>query len=183
MREKLGRIAMFTMASAMVLNAAVISLGPPVNDDVAGPAAGGLPAGPWSFELPFTLDLTLPGSTMSYSGNWSAVISDSVLGPFHVVLLEGWHATAPHAGEVAPGPTFFGGVLFPMTPGAAGTAFGVLPHGGHEDQWLLTVTVDRGGTTASGTVKAWHDIPEPSTYALVGGLGLMAFAAYRRTRS
>ncbi len=97
------------------------------------------------------------------------------------MYVDGYHAVAPHPGEIAPGPVILGGVLFPGVAGAGGQAFVIAPHGVHGDHWLLSITVDPGGTTASGTVRAWHyNVPEPGTYGLVGGLGLVAFAAYRR---
>ncbi len=184
-------IATLVAMSGIAANAGVLSLGPPISESAAGPAVGGLPSGPWSFEIPFTLDLTSAGSVSIWTGPfWEVTVSDSVLGPFHVVSIEGSHLVAPHVGETAPSLTAALAILFPRTYPGGGTAFGSVQHhlppvpdGG--DDWLLTLAVDPGGLTASGTVYAWHTapVPEPAFFGFAAALGLVGFGVLRRVRA
>lgn len=178
--------SLLVLACASAAHAKVTSVGPALIDLPAGPAVGGLPSGPWSLELPFTLDLTQPVNSVTWPGaNWNVVISDSILGVFHTVTIEGLHLVAPH-GEGGIGPMATLGVLFPPTAGPAGDAYGTIQHHlpgpGGGDDWRLVLTVDPGGTTASGTVYAWHTdaaVPEPATLSLLV-LGAAALLHRRR---
>jgi hypothetical protein len=187
MNKLLVGAASLTMASAMVMNAAITSVGPADYDNAAGPLVGGLPAGPWSLSVPFTVDWTA-GSSDSYgSPSWAFTVGDdgATLPGFRIVIVEGVHKVAIHPGEAIPSNSFNGGVIFPQLAGSGGIAYGVVEHhvpstGG--DHWLIDVRVNAAGTGADGKVYAWH-VPEPSAYALVAGLGLVGFAAYRRVRA
>ena len=179
-------VASFAVTAAFATHAAVTSVGPAASDLSSGPGVGPPPL--WSLELPFTVDLTSAGTTVPWAGaNWSVTITDGALGPFHSVVVEAYHLVGPHGGEAAPGLPFLGGVLFPSVAALGGTSFGTLPHVGasHSDQWELMVIVDPGGTTASGVVRGFHPgiVPEPGSFTFVAGLGLIAFAGYRRVRA
>jgi hypothetical protein len=163
-------------ASAMVANAGITSIGPPPPDSPSGPQPGGLPDGPWSFEIPFTLDWTAGGSDPYRSANWAVAVGDdgATLPGFRIVIVEGQHLVAPHPGrgEAIPSNGFNVGVIFPQLAGSGGSAFGIVEHGCHVDHWLVTVRVDASGTGASGTVKAWHmGEPPPSGRATVSVMG------------
>lgn len=65
---------------------------------------------------------------------------------------------------------------------AEGNASMSLPHNGGVDNWYLWAKIDPAGTL-NFRVDANHPIPEPGSFALIAGLGLVGFAAYRRTRA
>jgi hypothetical protein len=125
------------------------------------------------------------GSFYSYGSlSWAFSVGDdgAALPGFRIVIVEGVHKVAIHPGEAIPSNSFNGGVIFPQLAGSGGIAYGVVEHhwdnvagkfdGAGGDHWLLTVTVDPGGTGASGTVKAWHKCePPPSGRAPVSVMG------------
>lgn len=186
MKKLIIGAASLTMASAMLMNAAVV-IGPPTVDDPFGPAVGGLPAGPWSLCVPYTTDLSGGPSALYASANWTFSIWDGAFGPFSFVQIEGQHLVA-HPGEALPGPISTLAVLFPVSLNAGGLSYGSvshhLPGPGGGDDWMLTINVDSlAPVSASGAVYAWHTVPEPGAFGLVAGLGLIGFAAYRRSRA
>lgn len=90
-------------------------------------------------------------------------------------------AVAPHGTDSAPGDTIELGVLFPKATGA-GEADGSIFHNpgakaGHSDTWNLKA---KAASAVDVTFTATHSIPEPSTYALFAGLGLLGFAVRRK---
>lgn len=66
--------------------------------------------------------------------------------------------------------------------GSQGWATTSVPHGKGDDVWALTAKINPAGTMKFN-VSANHPIPEPGSFALIAGLGLVGFAAYRRTRA
>lgn len=179
-------LSSLAVLSGIAAQAAITSFGPFTTSLPAGPLVGGLFAGPWSLEIPFTVDLTAPGTTVPLSdASWGVTVTDGVLGPFHTVTIEAQHLVGPH-GEGPSGIAALG-VLFPATYPGGGSAYGAVQHHspgpGGGDDWLLTLSVDPGATTASGTIYAWHTgtvIPEPATVATAAALGLLGFVGLRR---
>jgi len=69
--------------------------------------------------------------------------------------------------------------------GASGHATVTVPHAGGvsgQDLWFLNANVNPAGKM-NFQVSATHPVPEPGAFALIAGLGLVGFAAYRRTRA
>lgn len=127
---------------------------------------------------PETATLNTPG------GYWQVSLTFGSTLKVDLVNLEGTHLVAPHVSDTAPGDTIELGLIFPRANGS-GMADGMIFHNpgassGHKDSWVM----DASATGAGAEVKftANHGIPEPSTYALVAGLGLLGFATYRRLR-
>lgn len=69
--------------------------------------------------------------------------------------------------------------------GASGHATATVPHPGGltvGDLWFLNAEINPAGTM-NFKVSVSHPVPEPGAFALIAGLGLVGFAAYRRTRA
>lgn len=148
--------------------------------------------GPWA-ETPTTLSGSAhwsgapdpeTASTASPGGNWWVSLTFSSTAKSYAVVLDGQHLVAPHASDSAPGDVIELGVLFTKSTGS-GLADGTILHNppptasGHTDKWHLGAT---SGAAVDATFTAVHNIPEPSTYALWAGLGLVGFGIVRRAK-
>jgi len=123
-------------------------------------------------------------STATPGGNWWVSLTFSSTAKSYAVVLDGQHLVAPHATDSAPGDIIELGVLFTKATGS-GLANGSLNHNpppsasSHTDTWHLGAT---SGAVVDASFTASHNIPEPSTYAMIAGLGLVGFAACRRMK-
>jgi hypothetical protein len=171
MSKLLIAAASLAVASAAVSNAAIT--GSWTTDN----AEDGVFAGTWD-NVGGLANNTISGN------NWTASLDagTTIVGALSVsyVSLDGQHLVAPHPGEGAPSPSFLGAAVFTGGVGSGGSAFGDVPHGSHADVWDMVVKIT-GPTTASIDITVNH-VPEPATYGLIAGLGLVGFGLYRRSR-
>lgn len=146
--------------------------------------------GPWTTDT----DLQLAGSAnwdgtpdpetaaiASPAGNWWVQVTFSSTTKSYAVVLDGQHLVAPHALDTAPGDVIELGVLFTKATGS-GMADGMIHHNpipgpSDVDVWHMDAV---SNSVVDVNFKAKHIIPEPSTYAMIAGLGLVGFAAFRR---
>jgi hypothetical protein len=126
-----------------------------------------------------------PGSPLNTL--WSVRFSlTGMSGQPDVILVYGQHIALPHPGiDVTPGEVYQAVLTVDLAPTseAFNDAIKLHPSGGHFDYWKVNA-VRLSGAQAGKidvTLNATH-IPEPQMYALFAGLGLFAFAAYRRSR-
>lgn len=144
-------------------------------------------------EAPLTLTGTAhwtlspdPSTMVVYSGTyWNVSLEAKTFsGGSYSYELIGYHVVGPHAGDEAPGDSVDIGAVFPKTVGSLGDAKGKIEHNivspnGHLDKWTS------GAEVKAGEVDIWFTaahVPEPSTYAMIAGLGLMGFGIVRRMR-
>ena len=126
---------------------------------------------------PETASTTTPG------GNWYITLTFGSTAKNYSVVLDGSHLTAPHPEDNTPGDTIELGVIFPR-PTGDGIAHGTTYHNqgvssGHLDTWDL---YSQAASAVDVQFKAIHIVPEPQTYALWAGLGLVGFAVLRKVR-
>ena len=123
-------------------------------------------------------------STSSPGGNWWVSLTFSSTLKSYSVVLDGQHLVAPHVDDNAPGDIIELGVLFTKSTGS-GTADGSIIHNrgakaGHTDTWHFDA---KSNSIVDVSFTAVHSVPEPSTYAMIAGLGLVGFAAFRRFKA
>ena len=134
---------------------------------------------------------------LSWSGNWTPLTADTastiaaspwnaklmvdnvdVLGVFlNVLRVEGEHTPAALL--------FNASVGLPdgaINVGQVATQNASLAHAGGTDDWQLKATLV-APSEIKWEVTAKHVVPEPSTYAMLAGLGLAGFALYRRMKA
>ncbi len=127
------------------------------------------------------------GSIATPLGNWWFSLTFGSTVKSYSVVLDGQHLVAPHAGDSAPGDIIELGVLFTKATGS-GTAEGTIFHDpgartGHTDTWHLDAT-GLGTPVVTVNFTAEHlGVPEPGTYAMISGVGLVGFAAFRRWKA
>lgn len=126
---------------------------------------------------PETANITTPG------GNWNLTLTFSSTAKSYSVVMDASHLTAPHPEDTTPGDTIELGVIFPR-PIGDGAAHGIIYHNqgvssGHQDTWDL---YSQAASAVDVQFKAIHIVPEPQTYALWAGLGLLGFAVVRKAR-
>lgn len=115
---------------------------------------------------------------------WDSAFSGSKLtvGGVDIWLLR---VDANHKG-VAPAPPGFTAVLgMADVVGNDGTVETYVPHSGavgDGDYYKLTANIAPAGTM-NFDLKAAHLVPEPGSFAMIAGLGLVGFATYRRIRA
>ena len=130
---------------------------------------------------PETASVTTPG------GNWwvELVFQQTVLS--YSVTMHGQHLVAPHLTDTSPSEVIELGNIFSRVIPGSGMAKGdeahnKIIHNDHIDKW----SVHEQGVAAGGVdvqFDARHImVPEPATYALIAGIGLVGFAALRRFR-
>jgi hypothetical protein len=133
----------------------------------------------------------LPGGAVTWaaipgSGHfWNVDVSGNVFSlgggvNLYAVAVKGNHKV-PSPG----GPTASLAVGLVDYVGASGHATVTVPHPGgliSQDLWFLNAEINPAGKM-NFKVTASHPIPEPGAFALIAGLGLVGFAAYRRTRA
>jgi len=170
------------------VTAALVSIGAmTANATVTGGAGSDAPL---AVSFPSTItDDGVGGAAANGGANWTVMIGYTPLAisPFTgVVTVFGQHMVNPHGPpELAPNPNVFSAAwLLPSGPQSYGAS---LSHqSAHNDVWSATLTplTPPGPGFAQYTVGVTgQHIPEPHQYALMAGLGLLAFGAYRRTRS
>ena len=149
--------------------------------------------GPWA-----ETDTTLSGSanwngspdpqtaaTATPGGNWWVSLTFSSTIKSYSVVLDGQHLVAPDAVDSTPGEIIELGVLFTKSTGS-GMADGSIRHNPkgvlptHIDTWHLDA---KSNSIVDVSFTAVHSVPEPSTYAMIAGLGLVGFAAFRRFKA
>ena len=105
-----------------------------------------------------------------------------------LVVVFGSHNVGPHTEELAPNPNTFnvpfsamilGNPPYTSTSVALNTPH---PEGNHQDSWVATLAGPGQGNAYTLDITGEHVIPEPHQYALMAGLGLLAFGFYRRVR-
>ena len=117
----------------------------------------------------------------SPNGNWWVSLTFSSTVKSYSVVLDGQHLVAPHPIDTAPGDIIELGVLFTKSTGS-GMADGTIRHNptpgpSDIDIWHMDA---KSNSIVDVSFTAKHNIPEPSTYAMIAGLGLVGFAAFRR---
>lgn len=126
-----------------------------------------------------------PPPDSSLNTLWSVRFSlTGMSGQPDVILVYGRHIALPHPGiDVLPGEVYQAVLTVDLAPNsvAFNDAIKLHPSGGHFDYWKVNA-VRLETSKIDVTLNATHNIPEPQTYALFAGLGLIAFAAYRRSR-
>lgn len=140
----------------------------------------------------FSTDVAYPGSNP-----WTVSVANAPIpgGPYSILSITGRHNIEPCVDPSlsVPGLVFntsfvvAGGNSYPsVQPGFAQGASYVHDPLGHQDVWLAIVSPYDSG---QGNQKLYrvdvtgdHIIPEPHQYALMAGLGLLAFGFYRRVR-
>jgi len=131
---------------------------------------------------------TDPETVMTTTGlggqlqDWQVTLTFSSTTKYYTVKLDGQHLINPTGhSDNAPGDVVSITTTFPKLKGTSSQAgdiyHNVVP--GHVDSWLLTA---KSNSKVDVTFTAEHVVPEPSTYALIAGLGLVGFAGYRRMR-
>ena len=158
----------------------------------AGVLASALSPGPVStltefgIGLDWTIDNLTAENYTTVDTYWTVSIDLVPLvsgGPNAVIVVNGQHNAAPHGGELAPNPLTYNKVFVIPPDGIGSTDSAMRPHpvGLDYDQWDVAILAGLGGADYKVTVEAQH-VPEPHEYAMMAGLGLMAFGAYRRFR-
>ncbi|HOB98078.1 MAG TPA: hypothetical protein PKM43_04945 [Verrucomicrobiota bacterium] len=130
-------------------------------------------------------------ATYENVGNWTVSVVNTPVqsaSPRSILSIFGQHNVAPHAGELAPNPDTFSfqftlllGNNFQYAVTQVETQS--LSHGDHADQWFALVRPDTQQNVYVLELNGTHPIPEPHQYALMAGLGLLGFGAYRRVRA
>ncbi len=169
--KKTLTMAVATLIVGAVTASAAITLGP-VTDTSSQIATTG------------TWDLTPTGPTQFGGTYWTAWVDGQVVAltgglQLYVLKVEGVHA--PNAAP-PPAPTASLAVGLVNVPTASGQALAEVPHNPPGlDKWSLVAWTSAGGIDFG--VTGTHPVPEPGSFALIAGLGLVGFAAYRRTRA
>ncbi len=163
---------------AMTANATITSLGG--SDD------------PYSVKFGASVtDDGVQGAVASSGPSWNVVVGYlSIPQVTGVVYVFGQHLDNPCGPpELAPNPNVFNASwLIPGTYGyqdyTATLSHPEIP--GHVDLWTAKLTLVPPPSPVAPTFEVnvtGQHIPEPHQYALMAGLGLLAFGAYRRTRA
>ncbi|MCZ7635125.1 MAG: PEP-CTERM sorting domain-containing protein [Verrucomicrobia bacterium] len=134
-----------------------------------------------AFSINSTITWTPAGAFefYNYSDEWSISVSFVPAGGVNVIAGSMAHVKAPHAGEVAPNTPWNFAFVVPPTPANAGAVLGHAV-GPHSDSF--SATISGGPASYTLVLDGRHPIPEPAHFALLGGLGLLGFGAYRRFR-
>jgi hypothetical protein len=167
-------------AAALTVAALTTQAGITVSSEKNDPYCAQFPhAHPWALEWEGTWDLTAD-TEVTTGANWTVTLSVdevSVLGsPLYFLRVDGNHEVP------SPGPTWTGSLGLLNIGGQTGTVSGTVDHGLPDgDYWELWAEVNPVGNV-NWRVSACH-VPEPSTYAMLAGLGLAGFALYRRMKA
>ena len=157
---------------------------------MALPLSAAITWGPWA-ETPTTLSgsanwtgMPAPetASTVTPGGNWWVELVMNATMKTDFVLLHVQHLVGPHLGDNAPGEIIEAGLIFPIAPMGHGMVYEKVAHGGHAQHSDVLDFKAHSDVPGVGVTFDVTHVPEPSTYALLAGLGLAGFAALRRFR-